>query len=213
MVFGNRDDVTQKSLLEHVALTAYVAELAEWDNRAHTERIRRYASALAIGCGIDRSDAELLSLACMLHDIGKSTLPAAILQKTARLKPDEYKVAERHAEEGARMLEGSGSPILQAAEIIALTHHERWDGSGYPRGRKGEEIPLSGRIMALADVFDALTTKRSYKAVVEPEAALDLIQGWSQELFDPNLVAVFTEHFREFNAILRHGKEGALSLP
>jgi len=193
-------------------LTAYIAELAEWDNRAHLERIRRYAYLLAVGAGFGHDEAELLSVACLLHDIGKITQPVAILSKTSRLEPEEYKIAERHAQDGARLLAGSDSAVLQTAEAIALTHHERWDGSGYPNGLSGEAIPMTGRIMAVADVFDALTTWRSYKAVIEPEAALGLIETSSRTLFDPKLVSVFVDRFPDFKAVL-HSHDPKLAGP
>ncbi len=177
--------------LEHLKLAAHVAEYAEWDNRAHLERIRLYTYTLAVETGIEHSQAELISIAAVLHDIGKVTIPASILRKTANLTPDEYKIAERHTVEGARLLSGSDSQIFQTAEIIAKTHHERWDGSGYPNGLQGNNIPLSGRIVAMADVFDALTTRRPYKKEMNLDAALDLIRTSSGSLFDPGLTLIF----------------------
>jgi putative two-component system response regulator len=145
----------------------------------------------------------------MLHDIGKIALPASLLQKTTDLEPAEYKLAEQHTVEGARFLSGSGSPILQAAEVIARTHHERWDGSGYPEGLRGAAMPLSGRIVALADVFDALTTRRSYKTAIKPEAAIELINSSSGTLFDPTLVSILVEKFEDFKSVLRMTDETA----
>jgi putative two-component system response regulator len=203
-VFKNLTGLSQQDLLDHLTLAAYLAELAEWDNRAHLERIRRYSYLLADGTDLDRIWADLVSAACMLHDIGKITLPVTILSKTASLEPAEYKIAERHTVEGARILRGSGSPILQMAETIALRHHERWDGGGYPDGLGGDAIPLSARIMALADVYDALATKRPYKPAIAPEAAFDLVKTSSGTLFDPKLVSVFVERYRDFSAV-SHG--------
>ena len=192
----------QQEIIEHVMLTAYLAELTEWDNRGHVERIRRYAYILASDAGFGHEEAELASIACMLHDVGKITQPVSILKKTANLEPEEYKIAEGHTTEGARILRGSSSPVLEAAATIALTHHERWDGSGYPSGLQGEYIPVTGRIMAVADVFDALTTKRSYKTEVGPEAARELIETSSGSLFDPKLVAAFSASFADFKSVL-----------
>jgi putative two-component system response regulator len=138
-----------------------------------------------------------------LHDVGKVAIPISILKKTANLEAFEYKMTEKHTIEGARLLNHSGSPIFQAASIIARTHHERWDGSGYPDGLKGEEIPLSGRIMALVDVFDALTTKRPYKTQMQPDAAYDLIKSSSGSLFDAKLVSIFTNRFDDFKTVLQ----------
>lgn len=195
-------DLNQQDILDQLMLTAHVAEFAEWDNRAHLERIRRYTYILASGTDIGYNEANLISYASILHDIGKIAIPVSILKKTANLEPSEYKITEQHTVEGARLLSNSVSPILQTAEIIARTHHERWDGSGYPEGLRGEEIPLSGRIMALVDVFDALTTKRLYKTHVEPEAAFDLIKASSGSLFDAKLVSIFINRFEDFKTVL-----------
>lgn len=196
-------DVSQQDVVDHLMLGAYLSEFAEWDNRKHLERTRRYTYILATGTGLGHNEANLISIASMLHDIGKVTIPISILKNTANLEHDEYVITEQHTLEGARLLNGSGSAILQAAKVIALTHHERWNGSGYPKGLKGEEIPLSGRIMALADIFDALTTMRPYKTPMEPDTAFDLIKETSGSLVDPKLVSVFMDRFEEFKAVLR----------
>ena len=202
-MFKNFLALNQQDVLDHLMLTAYISEYAEWDNHTHLERIRRYAYILVSGTDIGRDEANLISLASILHDVGKITVPVSILKKTAHLEPAEYKVTERHTVDGANLLNGSASPILQAGAVIARTHHERWDGSGYPEGLKGDAIPLSGRIMALADVFDALTTKRPYKTQMQSEAAFQLIKESSGSLFDPRLVAIFVERFEDFNTVLR----------
>lgn len=202
-MFKNFQELNQQDVLDHLMLTAYIAEFAEWNNRTHLGRIRRYAYLLAIGMDVGHNEASLFSMASLLHDIGKLTIPISILKKTANLEPAEFKITEQHTVEGARLLSGSGSPILQTGEIIAKTHHERWDGSGYPEGLKGEAIPLSGRIMALADVFDALTTKRPYKTQVPVDAAFDLITKSSGSLFDPKLISIFVNKFDDINAVLK----------
>jgi len=196
-------DLNQQDVLDHLMLTANIAEFAEWNNHAHLERVRRYTSILASGTNIGHNEANLISIASILHDVGKITLPTSILKKTANLTPAEYKLTEQHTVEGARLLGSSGSSILQTGAIIARTHHERWDGSGYPEGLKGEAIPLSGRIVALVDVFDALTTQRPYKMQMQPDAAFDLIKGSAESLFDPKLVSLFVDRFEDFKAVLR----------
>jgi len=203
-MFKNIFDLDQQDLQDHIILTAYIAEIKEWDNRSHLERIRRYTALLANGLNLSNNDVRLFSIAAQLHDIGKITIPDSILKKTENLEPFEYEIAERHTLEGAKLLRGSNSVILQTAEIIALTHHERWDGSGYPRGLSGEEIPLSGRICALADVFDALTTPRPYKSEINPYKAMELIEDSSEELFDPTLVNVFKERFDDVLSIKKN---------
>ncbi|MDD2921627.1 MAG: HD domain-containing protein [Anaerolineales bacterium] len=202
-MFKNFMELNQQDVLDHLMLTAYIAEFPEWDNRAHLERIRRYVYILASGTDVGHSEASLISIASILHDIGKITIPINILKKTANLEPAEYKIAEQHTLEGVRLLSGSGSPILQTGKVMARTHHERWDGSGYPEGLKGEAIPLNGRIMALADVFDALTTKRPYKTQLQPDAALNLIKESSGSLFDPKLISIFIDRFEDFKSILQ----------
>jgi putative two-component system response regulator len=194
-------DLTQQDVIAHLKLTAVIAEFTEWDNHTHLERIRRYTYNLASGIEIAHNEALLISTAAILHDVGKITIPASILKKTANLDPDEYKITEGHTTEGARLLSGSESPIFQTGEIIARTHHERWDGSGYPDGLKENAIPLSGRIVALADVFDALTTQRPYKTPKQPDAALALIKASSGSLFDPQLVSLFVDRFDEFLSV------------
>jgi putative two-component system response regulator len=202
-MFKNFLDLSQQDVLDHLVLTAYLAEFAEWDNRSHLERIRRYTYILAKGMGVGHEQASLMSIAAMLHDIGKITIPVTILKKTANLEPAEYKITERHTVEGARLLHGSGSSILQAAAIIAQTHHERWDGSGYPEGLRGEEIPISGRIMALVDVFDSLTTWRPYKKEMYPDEAFELVKKSSGVLFDPKVVSILVGKIDDFSSILR----------
>ena len=202
-MFKNIYEFDQQDLQDHIILTAYIAELKEWDNRSHLERIRRYTMLLASGLNLPNNEVRLFSAAAQLHDVGKITIPDLILKKTDNLEPHEYEIAERHTVEGAKLLRSSNSVILQAGEIIALTHHERWDGSGYPRGLADEEIPLSGRICALADVFDALTTKRPYKDEIPPLKALELIKDSSGSLFDPTLVKIFEEKFDDVLSIKR----------
>lgn len=202
-MFKNFLDINQQDMIEHLILTAYVAEVNEWDNRPHLERIRRYAYILASDLGTGHEEASLISMACILHDVGKITIPVSILKKTANLEPAEYKITERHTLEGARMMRSSGSSLLQAGAVVAQTHHERWDGSGYPERLRGEAIPMSGRIMALIDVFDSLTTWRPYKKAMRPEEALALIKTSSGVLFDPKVVSIFVNKFDDLLAILR----------
>lgn len=186
-----------KDLLDLILRSAYLAEIKEWDNRAHLERIRKYTFAIASGTELSLQDAETIAVASMLHDFGKGQMPEALLSKPGHFEPHEWQIVEAHTVNGAQILSGSSSHILQIAETIALTHHERWDGSGYPHGLKGEEIPLPGRIVALADVFDALTTPRPYKSPVDTQTGLQMVQQAGGSLFDLNLVRIFTNKFPE----------------
>jgi putative two-component system response regulator len=182
-----------KDILDVVYRLARMAEFREGDNTIHLERIRGYSMVLATGLGLTSQEAEAISYACMLHDVGKAGLPDEILLKRGDLTSLEWDRMTQHTQMGADILKGSTSPILQLGETIALTHHERWDGSGYPRGLRGEDIPLSGRICAMADVFDALTTPRSYKKEVTVALAAELIRESSGQLFDPQVVRVFVK--------------------
>lgn len=186
-----------KDLLDLILRAAYLAEIKEWDNRAHLERIRKYTFSIASGTELALQDAEAIAVASMLHDFGKGQMPEALLSKPGHFEQHEWQTVEAHTLNGALILSGSTSHILQIAETIALTHHERWDGSGYPHGLKGEEIPLPGRIVALADVFDALTTPRLYKSPVDTQTGLQMVQQASGTLFDPYIVKIFTSKFQD----------------
>jgi len=176
---------------------AGMVERDEWDNRCHLERIQRYCFILANGLDLHSSEIEAISIASILHDIGKMDIATEIFTKTDPLLPHEWELIEQHPTFGKRILQGSTSHLMQMAETIAFTHHERWDGSGYPQGLLGKDIPISGQICGIADVFDALTTKRPYKTVTTPEAALDLIMDARGKLFDPNLVDLFADQFHK----------------
>ena len=127
------------------------------------KRVAEISRILAAAYGLDEEEIELIKLASPLHDIGKIGVPDAILNKPGKLDPDEWTIMQSHAELGHRILAGSNRRILKAASIIALEHHEKWDGSGYPNGKKGDDIHIYGRLTGLADVFDALSSDRSYK--------------------------------------------------
>ena len=193
-------DSAQKELIDAAMRMAVIAEYREGNNTNHLERMRGYAQALARGLGLNKTESQIIATACQLHDIGKVGIPEALLLNTGDFTPKEWEVIKRHTHIGADLLRGSVSPFLQAGESVALTHHERWDGSGYPDGLKEDEIPLGGRICAVADVFDALTTPRLYKKEISVEDARRLIIDAGGHLFDPKIVEAFNE---EFDEILR----------
>jgi putative two-component system response regulator len=139
------------------------------------------------------SEAEVLQQASAMHDAGKIGIPDRILLKPGRLEQTERRLMQTHTTIGANILSGSSSPLLQMAEEIALTHHERWDGSGYPRGLRGDEIPIPGRICAIVDVFDALMSARTYKDAWTLDAALDELRKGRGTHFDPELLDTFIE--------------------
>jgi putative two-component system response regulator len=186
-----------REALDFVRRIAYTAEYRKPDIKHHLERIRGYCSIIGRALDLSSQQVEIIAHASQLHDIGVAGIPDAIFTKTGDLSEHEWELVKRHPIIGAEILHGSPSPLLQAGELIALTHHERWDGSGYPYGIKGEEIPLSGRICALADVFDALTTPRLYKKEISFDEALQLIEDSGGQLFDPHLVEAFTKNARE----------------
>jgi len=174
-----------------------MAESRELDNTAHLERIRRYCYLLATTLGLPLRQVEQISNASLLHDIGKFSLPDTIIKKAGKYEQHEWEEVQKHTVVGASLLKNSSDQTLQLAEAIAMSHHERWDGSGYPSGLKMEEIPLAARICAVADVYDALTTKRVYKKLVPPEEALALITESGGVLFDPNLARKFGDVYSE----------------
>ncbi|HPQ40087.1 MAG TPA: DUF3369 domain-containing protein [bacterium] len=167
----------------------------------HVRRVSEYAMLLASKCGLDPKDAEILKFASPMHDIGKIGIPDDILKKPGRLTFDEFEVMKRHTSIGYNILKGSEREILKAGAIIALQHHERWDGQGYPHGLKGEEIHILGRITRLVDVFDALSNKRVYKDAWPVNQIIRYLQDESGKQFDPALVQLFIMHIDEFLAI------------
>ena len=170
---------------------AIAAEYRDDETYQHTERVGHVASRLALGLGLPAGQVRLLRHAAPLHDVGKLAIPDCILLKPGRLTPEEFDVMKTHAELGARLLSSGGSRVLQTAAVIAATHHERWDGQGYPKGLSGDAIPLVGRIVAVADVFDALTHDRPYKVAWSVQHACDEIERSAGTQFDPRVVAAF----------------------
>lgn len=167
---------------------ARAGEHKDYDTAKHLERMSLYSRAIADAIGLDEEEAEIIELAAPLHDIGKIGTPDVILLKNGPLDADELRVMRKHPHVGFKILEDSPSKYLQKGGEIALSHHERYDGTGYPSGLKGEDIPLSARIVAIADVFDALTSTRPYKKAWSFEAAYQYIQNESGKHFDPVLV-------------------------
>jgi PAS domain S-box-containing protein len=170
---------------------ALAAEYRDDATFQHTERVGGTSTEIATRLGLEEVQIGILRKAAPLHDVGKIGMPDCILLKPGQLTAEEFEVMKTHAEIGAQMLEGSGSPVLQMATVIAGNHHERWDGGGYPNGLAGEEIPLVGRIVAVADVYDVLTHHRPYKSAWPVEQAIAEIQRGSGGQFDPRVVAAF----------------------
>lgn len=172
---------------------ALMGEYRDDDTAAHTARVGVQVESLALALGQPADRAALLGRASTLHDIGKVAIPDAILMKTGPLTAAEFSVMTTHATIGARMLGGSRAPVLQLAERIALSHHERWDGSGYPAGLAGLDIPVEGRIVAVVDVHDALSTSRPYKNGWSPDRVRDEMLTQRGRHFDPAVLDVFLD--------------------
>ena len=181
-------EAAQNEILERLA---QATEYRDDDTGEHTQRVGANSALLAQALGLPPKQVELIRRAAPLHDVGKIGIPDHILLKPGKLTPEEFEVMKTHTLIGARMLSDGSSDLVRIAQSIALTHHERWDGSGYPYAIAGEAIPIEGRIVALADVFDALTHSRPYKKAWPVADAVAEITSQSGHQFDPQLVYVF----------------------
>ncbi len=174
--------------LDTIVRLSRAAEYKDEDTGNHINRVSEFAAALARQMGIIGEREEMILYAAPLHDIGKIGIPENILLKPGKLDADEWEIMKLHTVIGSQILGGSETSYLKLAEIIALTHHERWDGGGYPRGLEAEDIPLEGRITAVVDVFDALTSKRPYRGPLAVEKALEIMQNWRGTKLDAGCV-------------------------
>ena len=188
-----RTEELEDTQLDVVRRLAAAVESRDAETGSHVERISRLCERLALAVGAPAEDAEMIRHASALHDMGKIAIPDQVLLKPGKLDAGEWELMKSHTDAGAGLLAGSRSPLLQLGEVIARTHHERWDGSGYPAGLRGEEIPLSGRICAICDAYDALISKRPYKDAMSHEDAVAEIRRCSGTQFDPRLVEVFVQ--------------------
>jgi len=176
---------------------AYAAEFRDDDTAEHIHRISEYSILIGSKLGLSEEELNILKYASIMHDLGKVGIPDAVLLKPGKLTAEERKVIETHPEIGASILKDPSSDIMWAAQEIALTHHEKWDGNGYPKKLTGDEIPLYGQIVAVVDVFDALVSERVYKKAWEPEKALSLIIEERGKHFSPKCVDAFAGSFKE----------------
>ena len=189
---------TQKEVIQTMGA---IGESRSKETGNHVKRVAEYSKLLALKYGLKLEEAELLKQASPMHDIGKVGIPDAILNKPAKLNSQEWKVMQTHAELGYEMLKHSDREILKAAAIVAMTHHEKFDGSGYPKGLRGDEIHIYGRITAVADVFDALGSDRVYKKAWKIDEILELLKEEKGKQFDPILIDVFLENIADFLSI------------
>ncbi len=183
----------EESQLEMIQRLSRAAEYRDNETGNHVIRMSRFSWILANSHGLEEKECDLILKASPMHDIGKIGIPDRILLKPGKLDADEWEIMKSHVEIGAKILSNSNSELLKTAEVIALAHHERWDGTGYPNGLKKDNIPLIGRIVTIADVFDALTSERPYKKAWTADQAFEELEDKAGVFFDPDLVNLFLE--------------------
>lgn len=193
----------QIEILERLEMAA---EYRDQKTGNHIKRMSEYCRLMGDALGLEPEEANLLALASTMHDLGKIGIPDTILLKPGKLTEDELETMKTHTIIGGELLSGSDHKLLQQARIIALTHHEKWDGTGYPRGLKGKDIPLFGRILCLCDVFDALVSERPYKRPWPVKKTLEKIREGSGTHFDPELVEIFVGLEPELTQIVDNRK-------
>lgn len=194
------EDELRRSRAETIARLAHAAEFRSLETATHVERMSRYSATLATQVGLSDERVELIRVASTLHDVGKIAIPDGILLKPGPLTEQERRVMMRHAEIGNELLSGSSSEVLELAAIIAITHHERFDGNGYPQGLAGEAIPIEGRIAAVADVFDALISERVYRPALSVDEAVAIMSAGRGSQFDAEVLDLFLASLRELEA-------------
>ena len=190
-------DLARRFQVEAITRLARAAEFRDNETAMHIQRMSRYCELIARRMGKDDDACERILLASPMHDVGKIGTPDRILLKPGRLDAQEFAIMMQHAEMGHRILEGSGSALLDEAATMALCHHEKWDGSGYPRALRGAEIPEAGRIVAVADVFDALTSRRVYKPAFSVDRSVSIMLEGRERHFDPGLLDLFLQDMDE----------------
>lgn len=197
---ANRE--VQEAYLDTINRLAIAAEYRDEETGDHIIRMSRYSAMIGERLGLSEAALNNLRYASPMHDVGKIGIPDMILLKPGKLTADEFEIMKTHTTIGADILSNSRAEILQYAEEIALSHHERWDGTGYPRGLAGEAIPIMGRIVGIADVFDALTSDRPYKDAYPLEVALEILKRERGRHFDPRVVDAFMDLKDEIAAVL-----------
>lgn len=197
----------EKAQAEIVSRLAYAAKYKDSETANHTVRVGWYSKIFATRLGYRNEECELLFDAAPMHDIGKIGIPDYILLKPGKLSADEWKIMKTHTTIGGQIFADGSTRLMKFARTIALSHHEKWDGSGYPKGLAGEKIPIFGRIVMIADVFDALTTVRPYKPAWDIEKALALISEEAGKSFDPKLVKLFWDALPEIKEVYKNNPD------
>jgi PAS domain S-box-containing protein len=197
-------DDTQREIIYKLG---EIGESRSSETGQHVRRVAEYSKLLALKIGLNQKDVNMLFMASPMHDIGKIGIPDSILNKNGKLDSSEWEVMKNHAQIGYDILKTSKREILQAAGIVSYTHHEKWDGSGYPLGLKGQEIHIFGRITSIADVFDALCSERVYKKAWPLEKVLELLIEEKEKHFDPKLIDIFMDNLDEILEIQQKYKD------
>jgi putative two-component system response regulator len=192
------NDEIEKTQSEIIYAMGEIGESRSKETGNHVKRVALYSELLALKYGLNKKEAEILKMASPMHDIGKVGIPDNILNKPGKHTKEEFEIMKTHAYMGYTMLNKSDKPIIRAASIVALEHHEKYDGSGYPKALQGEDIHIYGRITAIADVFDALGSSRVYKKAWDLEDILELFREERAKHFDPKLIDLFFENLDEF---------------
>ena len=197
----DRNAELSESYLDTIHRLVLAAEYKDQDTGDHIVRISRYSSLVAEKLGLPAKDVQNIYYATPMHDVGKIGIPDSILMKPGKLTDEEFEVIKTHSIIGGQILAGSKAEVLSMAELIAVSHHEKWNGRGYPHGLSRNKIPLAGRIVGLIDVFDALTSKRPYKEPYPVKVAYDIIKVDAGQHFDPEVTDVFLKNIKEIKKI------------